>query len=69
MTPNLRTLGAALLLLAGAAQAEPFTPDFFADQGMALVEAPAAHLAADISDISDISATPSIPSPPPEPGQ
>ena len=62
-------LFAALEQAAGAAQAEPFTPDFFADQGMALVEAPAAHLAADISDISDISATPSIPSPPPEPGQ
>ncbi len=62
-------LFAALELAAAAAQAEPFTPDFFADQGMALVEAPAARLAADISDISDISATPSIPSPPPEPGQ
>ena len=62
-------LFAALEQAAGAAQAEPFTPDFFADQGMALVEAPAARLAADISDISDISATPSIPSPPPEPGQ
>ena len=62
-------LFAALEQAAGAAQAEPFTPDFFADQGMALVNAPAARLAADISDISDISARPSIPSPPPEPGQ